>query len=68
MVYQFTFKRFEKALRYRVVPAVAFSTHTLHHGSTLQLSLEFSAGVLYTAAADRPDLNEKAIGLVSLCF
>ena len=26
IVYQFTFKRFEKTLRYRVVPAVAFST------------------------------------------
>ena len=26
MVHQFTFKRFEKALRHRVVPAVAFST------------------------------------------
>ena len=48
MVHQLTFERFEKTLRHRVVPAVTFSTHTLHHGQALQLIPEFSAGVLHT--------------------
>ena len=49
MVHQLTFECFKKALGHRIVPTVAFATHTLHDRQALQLIPEFSAGVLHPA-------------------
>lgn len=48
MVDQLTFERFKKAFSHCIVPAIAFSAHTLYHRQALQLMPEFSAGVLHS--------------------
>jgi hypothetical protein len=45
----FDFERFEKALRWRVIPAIAFPTHRLRHVKLLEKLAVFSAGVLTAA-------------------
>ncbi len=45
MVHQFTFKGFEKALGYRVIPTVTPATHAQHQWQGLQLIAEFIAGL-----------------------